>query len=216
MQVTKKEAVAMFRKIGYKTAGKWDDERLVLKLNRLPMLLEDTPDILETIKTDENHICNRICKAVEGDEKIELIQEGDAKMVKTKKAKSKRGRIMSIAEYEGREETGKKTKVRSKKTKSEKPVKKDVKVKVKSKKVKGERKGLNKFGYRENSKAGMVDALLSKSPITAKEIAKKLKGKEIEGKKPIDEDFVIRHLNHAIDEGRGVKYVEGKGFSATI
>ena len=234
MQITHDEAVSMFREIGYKTAKKWDEERLTRKLNRLPSLLKDTPDIPESIKSNKEHICNRICREIEEHGgKIELAVEGDMSMAvkKAKKENSNRGRIMTIAEYEGREETPKKKKVKKdvktekkplKKKKAEVVAKKGKEKKAvkesgkKEKKKKVIHKGLNQFGYRTESKAGKVDACLTKTPISAKDIARKLRNTKVGDKKPIDEAFIIRHLNHAVDNSRGVKFVDGKGYCSAI
>lgn len=215
MKITRKEAVRLFKEIGYRTAKLWDDERLVKKLNRLPTIIEGTPDIPNSVTNNPDHLCNRICGEVKGNRKIEL-EVGESKMAKKQKDK-KKFKIMSVAEYEGREEPKKEKKLKvktGKKVKEKAKVEKKVEKKVVNKEKK-ERKGLNKFGYRENGKAGQIDALLSKTPITAAKIAKKLGDVKFKNKPNIDEKFVVRHLTHAIENNRGVKLTKD-GYVSTI
>jgi hypothetical protein len=218
MKVLRKEAISIFKELGYKTARRWDRDLIVRKLNKLPNLIEGTPDLPKDIQNNANHMCNVICRAIthEG-ETIELYEEGDAEMAKkkTKKTKTKK-HFNSIAEYEGRE-APKKSKNKSKgkvKTKTAKKVKdktKKTKSKDKTKKVakvKKDAAGVNKFGYRIGTMSDTVDSALSnKKHKTVAKIA------EITGLKTA---FVRMHLNHAVDNKRGVKYVDGKGYISTL
>lgn len=217
MEVTRGAAIEMFRQIGYKLMDKWDDEQMTRKLNNLPNIVEKTDDIPQEIQDDPNHLCNVICKAVmENKEKI-VLQQGDAKMakkekkgleeaVKERKPKKdpKRGRILSVAEYEGREEPKKVRKGEFKDKKREKPAReKAEKTETAEKKVGA---GRNKYGYRIGTKSDAIDSCLGKKPLTVSEIA---------GKSKVDPQTVRMHLKHAIDNDRGVKLTE-EGYVSTI
>jgi len=221
MKVLKEVAVSIFKELGYKTVRRWDDELLTSKLNRLPNIIEGTPDLFE-IQNNASHMCNVICRAITNEhEQIEIFEEGDAKMAK-KKAKTKtKKHFNSIAEYEGREDPKKsksKTKIKDKKVKKDKntkvKVKKDKKVKdkkdKKDKKVKAvkERAGVNKFGYRIGSMSDIVDSALSNK--------KHREVKYIAEKTGLKTSFVRMHLKHAVENDRGVKYVASKGYIATV
>ena len=215
MKVLKEVAVSIFKELGYKTVKRWDDELLTSKLNRLPNIIEGTPDLFE-IQNNASHMCNVICRAITNEhEQIEIFEEGDAKMAK-KKAKTKtKKHFNSIAEYEGREDPKKsksKTKIKDKKDKNTKvKVKKDKKVKdKKDKKVKTvkERAGVNKFGYRIGSMSDIVDSALSNK--------KHREVKYIAEKTGLKTSFVRMHLKHAVENDRGVKYVASKGYIATV
>lgn len=214
MEVTRGAAIEMFRQIGYKLMDKWDDEQMTRKLNNLPNIVEKTDDIPQEIQDDPNHLCNVICKAIT-ENKEKVVLQGDAEMAKKKKKKGleeavkerkpkkdpKRGRILSVAEYEGREEPKKVRKGEFKDKKREKP--------AKEKTEKVEKKasaGRNKYGYRIGTKSDAIDSCLGKKPITVSEIA---------GKSKVDPQTVRMHLKHAIDNDRGVKLTE-EGYVSTI
>jgi len=217
MKVLRKEAISIFKELGYKTARRWDVDLIVRKLNKLPSLIEGTPDLPKEIQNNANHICNVICRAIthEG-ETIELYEEGDAEMVKKAKTKTKK-HFSSIAEYEGKEapkksknkknkdkdkmKTTKKNKEKTKKTKSKDTTKKVAKVKK-------EKAGVNKFGYRIGTQSDIVDSALSNKK--HKDVAKIA---ELTG---LTKSFVRMHLSHAVDNNRGVKYVDGKGYISTL
>ena len=217
MKVLRKEAISIFKELGYKTARRWDRDLIVRKLNKLPSLIEGTSDLPKEIQDNANHMCNMICRAItyEG-ETIELYEEGDAEMAKkkTKKTKTKK-HFNSVAEYEGREapkksknkDKTKKTKDKTKKTK-DKTKKIKTKDKTKTTKIKKEKAGVNKFGYRIGTKSDIVDSVLSNKK--HKDVAKIA---ELTG---MTKAFVRMHLDHAVDNNRGVKFVDGKGYISTL
>ena len=217
MKVLRKEAISIFKELGYKTARRWDVDLIVRKLNKLPSLIEGTPDLPKEIQNNANHMCNVICRAIthEG-ETIELYEEGDAEMAKKAKTKTKK-HFNSIAEYEGREAPKKsknkknKDKVKTKTAKKVKEKTKKSKNKDKTKKVakvKKDAAGVNKFGYRIGTQSDIVDSALSNKK--HKDVAKLA---EITG---LTKAFVRMHLNHAVANNRGVKYVDGKGYISTL
>ena len=210
MKVSRKEAISIFKELGYKTARRWDADLIVRKLNKLPSLIEGTSDLPKEIQDNANHMCNMICRAItyEG-ETIELYEEGDAEMAKkkTKKTKTKK-HFNSVAEYEGREAPKKsKNKDKTKKTK-DKTKKIKTKDKTKTTKIKKEKAGVNKFGYRIGTKSDIVDSVLSNKK--HKDVAKIA---ELTG---MTKAFVRMHLDHAVDNNRGVKFVDGKGYISTL
>jgi len=218
MKVLRKETISIFKELGYKTARRWDRDLIVRKLNKLPRLIEGTPDLPEEIQNNVNHMCNVICRAITNEhETIELYEEGDAEMAK-KKAKTKtKKHFNSIAEYEGREAPKKsknkknKDKVKTKTAKKVKEKTKKSKNKDKTKKVakvKKDAAGVNKFGYRIGTQSDIVDSALSNKK--HKDVAKLA---EITG---LTKAFVRMHLNHAVANNRGVKYVDGKGYISTL
>lgn len=219
MKILRKVAISIFKELGYKTAKRWDDEMLTRKLNRLPSIIEGTPDLPLQIKNDANHMCNMVCRAITYEQdKIELYEEGDAKMAKKKAKPKTKKHFNSIAEYEGKEPSKKSknkskgnSKVKDKTTKKLKEKTKKNKSKSKDKKtvtVKKEAAGTNKFGYRIGTMSDTVDSALSnKKHKTAKTIAEKT---------GLTTAFVRMHLNHAVDNDRGVKWVDGKGYIATV
>lgn len=210
MKVKKDEVIAMFKDLGYTTCTTWDDKRLTRKLNKLGDLLANVEDLPKEITDDMESkepklLVNRICSALDNDEKITLdgpeteISEGEETMAtktKEKKAKDKkRGRVLSVAEYEGREDK------QTKKSKKEKTAK------DKSRPVGEKKKGgnVNQFGYRKGTKSDMVDSVLTKKPMSVQEIAEASK---------CDVAFVRMHLTHAVENNRGVEKTD-KGFRVT-
>lgn len=211
MQVERSVAVQLFKDLGYKTVDRWDDETLIKKLNRVPSIIEGTPDIPPVIANDPDHICMVIWNAItyKGDT-ITLKQEGDATMAKKKAKKKDKKFFDSIADYEGKEES-KKAKSKSKTTKKLKTKAKPetkTKTKTKTSKPKKEAAGKNKFGYRIGTLSDTVDSELSTK--------KHKEASTIAAATQIKVAFVRMHLNHAVENNRGVKYVEGKGYIATI
>lgn len=200
MEIKRSDALVMFKDLGYKTCDKWENDRLERKLNKLPELIDGTPDIPTSIIENSEHLCNKICKSVQNEEKIKIIDdEGDTIMAK--KSEKKTVKMVSLAEYEGRAEPKKKaTKERS------------VEKKTMAKKIPGEKKerkssvGKNKYGYRLGTKSDAVDSVLGKKPLTVKEIAEKSKQ---------DAQFVRMHLTHAVDHDRGVKKIDD-GFVSVL
>jgi hypothetical protein len=220
MELRRKQARRLFKELGYHTAKLWDDDRLTRQLNRLPSILSTTPDIPKEIESDETHLCNVICKAItEDNEVISLRKPEGEEMAKTKKKKKKsmRGRIQTIAEYEGREETPKKKKgKKSKKVKGDVGKKKSLKDKKtktkktsetkKTKKTSTSKAKVNKFGYRIGSQSAAVDAVLSKKPRDVKEIHRLTK---------VSHNTIRQHLKHAIENERGVEMTD-KGYRSII
>jgi len=210
VEVTRSAAIDMFLDLGFKTCRVWEDPRIERKLNKLPEILKDTPDLPTKISNDENHLCHAVCRAVTNLEKINLIpDEGEVNMAKAKKTekKFKRGQILSIAEYEGRSED--KSDKKTVKASDKKLVKNKSEKKAKNtdeKKEKKEKAGVNKFGYRIGTKSDTIDNALSKKPLTLKELADKT---------GLDVALIRMHLMHAIAENRGVKKTDD-GFSSTI
>ncbi len=205
MQVTRSAAIQMFRDLGYKSkVAKWEDDRIVKKINNLPTILKGTPDLPESVINDKDHLANVICRKIEeSNEKIELIDdEGETNMSKQmgtnikankKNKKNKKGKVMSIAEYEGREEP-KKSKKLKEKGHGEKVTKRTSKA------------GINKYGYRIGTKSDSVDSVLSKKPKTMDQICEESKQ---------NKSFVRMHLMHAVENDRGVQKTE-KGFVSTV
>jgi len=209
MELRRKQARKLFKELGYHTAKLWDDDRLTRQLNRLPSILSTTPDIPKEIESDETHLCNVICKAItEDNESVSLRKPEGEEMAKAKKKKkTMKGKIQTIAEYEGREETPKKKK--GKKSKKDKvSTKKTTKSKAseKPKKTSESKAKVNKFGYREGSQSAKVDAVLSKKSKDVKEIHKLTK---------VSHNTIRQHLKHAIENDRGVEQTS-KGYRSTI
>lgn len=206
MQVTRSAAIQLFQDLGYKLATKWNDDRIARKMNNLSAILKGTPDLPESVLNDKTHLANVICQKVEENEQIELIDDNEGeqnmskqmgtniKANKKNKKNNKRGKVMSVAEYEGRAETKSEKKTKSKKHGDQKVVKRASKA------------GINKYGYRIGTKSDAVDSVLSKKPKSLDQICEESKQ---------DKAFVRMHLMHAIEFDRGVQKTE-KGFVSTL
>lgn len=149
MEIKVKEAVKLFKALGYKSANKWDVERLQKKMNKLSELVEEDTS---TGDVDLDNLLATILKA----DKIKIIKEEN-------EADSGEEETEETAEVEETEET------------EEAPeVDKDIKEPKKPKQKREKSVKTDKFNCRIGTVNAKINEFLSKKPISAKDIAEKL------------------------------------------
>ena len=186
MIITRKQAVSLFKALGYNTADKWDSARMQVKINNLPELVtkgqqvEDKKQqtLLDTIMKKRRH--NKVVT-------IEESGEPEATKVKSKEKEE-------APKKTDDEQTDKK-----KETKKEKEPEKQPKKKEAKKEAKKDTIGTDKFGNRLGSDAAKLNACLAKKPKTMSELTKEAK---------LTTSF-YNHLNKLIEAKHIVKVEKG-------
>ncbi len=128
MIISKKEAVELFMSLGYVTANRWDDQKLLTKIRRLD---EDTEGDLDE---EQQSLLADILVTLEEDNNIEITPDGNVpKKVSKKAAKKVSKKVESKAPEKAVKKVTKKASEKAVKKAAKKPEKKAVKKAVKKK-----------------------------------------------------------------------------------
>lgn len=174
MKISRADAVALCTGLGFKTAGKWNKQRMIVKLNDVIQMVndgggieveEDTPDaerlnklLLALSKSKDELIL--VAKDVEedGTGSVESEDQAIAELAEEKPAKKSRKKSEPrVEEEEEEEEVEEKPVKKAKKEKSEKMNA----VKKETGQDSGE-KNKDKFGYKKGTKVSVFLSCLSK------------------------------------------------------
>lgn len=197
MTITRVSAIAIFVALGFKTADKWDTDRINKRLSQIADQVDD--DAVKGVEDDDTRkSLQSVLKALGAGETVELEAEKKAKTEdEPEKPKAKKAKAEPAAE-EGDEPEKPKSKAKAEPEGDDE----DDKPKAKAKAEKSEKKAKaepakDKFGNREGSQAANINAALAKKWTTVAEVAKATKLSEarvrshfkyLEGKKIAEYD----------------------------
>lgn len=149
----REKVVKLFVELGFKTAGTWDDSRLLRKIKELPELVEE----VKIKKPKVKEILQKILSAKE----VVLKTED-----KTTEEEDQGGHPPTSEPKTAKKKTAKK------KTTEKKTVKKKVTKKTKTEKSVVEKDG---FGRRLNTQGSFINTKLDKKGVTIQQLAKETK-----------------------------------------
>jgi len=200
MKVTRDAVVEMFQSIGFKTADQWSAKKIQVKVNNLQEFLADTK-LPEEIMDDKNHLLNKIAKALDADEKVEV--EGAEELAESKTSGKpavtvhKAEKTKKAKKHET--ETG--TQDEEEDVKKDKKVVKTAKTKKADKVVKEKKAGAekDKFGCRVGTTAAAINKALTTKPQTMRQLMAKAGS----------EGTVYNHMKALVEAGHVKKTDEG-------
>ena len=167
MKISKINAIALFTALGFQTASKWDEARLLKKLTELPEQVDG-----ETKLEDEN-VQKLLDGVIKAKGKVELVDEP------AENSPSKKEEDEEAAPAKKSDKASKKPAPAKEEDEEAPAPKQDAKKSAPAKGAEAPAKKaapeVDKFGCRVNSQAGAIDAVLSKKWQTLEEIAKDTK-----------------------------------------
>ena len=166
VMLLRSKAVNLFKVLGYKVAGKWDDEKLCKKINRLPELVD--PDV----KLDDPAMQDLLVSLLGGIENGNVIEIQVDKIAKEEASAETKAPIKEKTKTKTKPKSAKRPKIKvvnKTKTKIEKPVKED---KLKAEKPIKEDKSV-KEDKPEPQKRGKIDRITAALHVIEDSKAKK-------------------------------------------